>query len=109
MILEISRKQEKRASTAYKQSMKYAEVTDRGERYVIVQVDEKVIDDPKWAAELIERLKTDHLNDVVDLAEIVLVHRNGHEVKQFPSHEVPDLSDGDQLDTYNWFTLECTP
>ena len=89
--------------------MKYAEVTDRGKRYVIVQVDEKVIDDPKWAAELIERLKTDHLNDVVDLAEIVLVHRNGHEVKQFPSHEVPDLSDGDQLDTYNWFTLECTP
>jgi hypothetical protein len=89
--------------------MKYAEVTDRGDRSVIVQVGEEVIADPKIAANLIERLKSDHLNDVTDLAQIVLIHRNGHDVKQYPAHEVPDLLDGDQLDTYNWFDFECTP
>ena len=89
--------------------MKYAEISDRGERYVLVQVEEKIIDDPKAAEGLIHRLETDHLNDVIDLAQIVLVHRDGHNVKQFPKHEVPDLSDGSQLDTYNWFEIECIP
>ena len=89
--------------------MKYAECTDRGERYVLVLVDERIVDDPKAADELIHRLEKDHLNDVIDLAEIVLVHRDGHVVKQYPTHEVPDLSDGDQLDTYNWFDIQCVP
>lgn len=89
--------------------MKYAECIDRGDRYVLVLVDEKIVDDPKAAADLIHRLREDHLNDIVDLAEVVLVHRDGHNVKQFPDHEVPDLSDGDQLDSCEWFDLECVP
>jgi hypothetical protein len=89
--------------------MKYAECTDRGDRFVLVMVDEKIVDDPRAADDLIRRLNTDELSDVTDLAEIVLVHRNGHVVKQYPVHEVPDLSDGDQLDACNWFDIECTP
>ena len=76
---------------------------------MLVLVDERIVDDPKAADELIHRLEKDHLNDVIDLAEIVLVHRDGHVVKQYPTHEVPDLSDGDQLDTYNWFDIQCVP
>lgn len=98
------------APTAYTQRyMKYAECTDRGERYVLVLVDEKIVDDPKVAQALIARLESDELHDVTDLAEIVLVYRDGHTVKQYPDHEVPDLSDGDQLDSCEWFEFECVP
>ncbi|MDQ2985950.1 MAG: hypothetical protein M3R13_04430 [Armatimonadota bacterium] len=89
--------------------MKYAEITDRGDRFVLVMVDEKTVDDPRAAADLIGRLRNDQLNDVIDLAKVVLVHRNGHEIKQFPVHEVPDLSDGDQLDACEWFDIDCIP
>jgi hypothetical protein len=89
--------------------MKYAECSDRGERYMLVLVEEKMIDDPKAAHAFIERLKADNLHDVTDLAEIVLVYRDGHTVKQYPDHEVPDLSDGDQLDRCEWFEFESTP
>lgn len=89
--------------------MKYAECIDRNERYVLVLVDEKLVDDPKAAQAFIDRLETDELHDVTDLAEIVLVHRDGHLVKQFPVHEVPDLSDGDQLDNCEWFEFNCVP
>jgi hypothetical protein len=89
--------------------MKYAEITDRGERYALVLVDEKTIDDAKAADALIHRLNTDNLADVTDLAEVVLVYRDGHTVKQYPDHEVPDLSDGDQLDRCEWFEFECVP
>ena len=89
--------------------MKYAECIDRGDRYVLVLVDEKLVDDPKAAQAFIDRLASDELHDVTDLAEIVLVHRNGHVVKQYPDHEVPDLSDGDQLDACEWFEFNCVP
>jgi hypothetical protein len=97
------------ASGVLNPHMKYAECTDRGDRYVLVLVDENLVDDPKAAQAFIDRLETDEFHDVTDLAEIVLVHRNGHSVKQFPVHEVPDLSDGDQLDACEWFDFECIP
>lgn len=89
--------------------MKYAECIDRGDRHVLVLVDEKVVDDPKAASDLIHRLRQDQLHDVVDIADVVLVYRNGHTIKQFPTHGVPDLSDGDQLDSCEWFDIECIP